>query len=67
METNRGVPGCDEARGRDVTPRPFAIRVDDAVLGDLRARLERVRWPDEVPEAGWRYGTDLGYMKELVA
>jgi len=50
-----------------VTPRPFAIRVDDAVLGDLRARLERVRWPDEVPEAGWRYGTDLGYMKALVA
>ena len=50
-----------------MTPRPFAIRVDDAVLGDLRARLERVRWPDEVPGTGWRYGTDLGYMKELVA
>ena len=50
-----------------MTPQPFAIRVDDAVLADLHARLERVRWPDEVPGADWRYGTDLGYMKELVA
>jgi microsomal epoxide hydrolase len=49
------------------TPRPFAIHVADDVLADLRARLDRVRWPDEVPGAGWRYGSDLAYMKELVA
>jgi pimeloyl-ACP methyl ester carboxylesterase len=47
-------------------PRPFSIRVPDDVLADLHARLARVRWPDEVPGAGWSYGTDLGYMKELV-
>jgi pimeloyl-ACP methyl ester carboxylesterase len=46
---------------------PFKIRVPDDVLDDLRARLARVRWPDEVPDGGWRYGTDLGYMKELCA
>jgi microsomal epoxide hydrolase len=50
-----------------MTPRPFAIRVDDSVLADLRARLTRVRWPDEVPGGGWGYGTDLAYMKTLVA
>jgi microsomal epoxide hydrolase len=49
------------------TPRPFTIHVDDSVLSDLRTRLERVRWPDEVPTSNWRYGTDLAYMKELVA
>ena len=49
-----------------MTPRPFTIKVDDAVLADLRARLERVRWPDEPPDAAWRYGTSLAYMKELV-
>jgi pimeloyl-ACP methyl ester carboxylesterase len=48
-------------------PRPFSLRVPDDVLVDLRARLARVRWPDEVPGAGWGYGTDLGYMRELVA
>ncbi len=50
-----------------LTPRPYTIRVGDDVLADLRARLERVRWPDEIPGAPWRYGTDLAYMKELVA
>ncbi len=47
--------------------RPFTIAVPDAVLADLRARLERARWPDEVPGEGWRYGTDLAYLKSLVA
>ena len=50
-----------------MTPRPFTLNVSDAVLTDLRARLERVRWPDEAPAAGWQHGTSLAYMKELVA
>jgi len=48
-------------------PAAFRIHVPDAVLTDLRARLERVRWPDEAPGERWRYGTDLAYMKELCA
>ena len=43
-----------DAEQAGVTPRPFTIKVADAVLADLRARLERVRWPDEAPDAGWR-------------
>ncbi len=50
-----------------MTPKPFTIRIGDEVLTDLHERLVRVRWPDKVPEDGWRYGTDLRYMKELVA
>jgi pimeloyl-ACP methyl ester carboxylesterase len=50
-----------------MTPTPFAIRVSDDVLADLRARLQRVRWPDEPADAGWQYGTSLAYMQELVA
>jgi pimeloyl-ACP methyl ester carboxylesterase len=49
------------------TPEPFEVRVSDEVLADLRERLDRVRWPDEVPGSGWSYGTDLSYMQELVA
>ena len=52
---------------RGVTPRPFTIHVAHAVLDDLRERLSRVRWPDEIPGAPWRYGSDLAYMKSLVA
>ncbi len=47
--------------------KPFRIAVPDATLDDLRARLARVRWPDEAPDAPWAYGTSLGYMKQLVA
>ena len=47
--------------------QPFKIHVADDVLADLKTRLARVRWPDEVPGSRWRYGTDLAYMKELVA
>jgi pimeloyl-ACP methyl ester carboxylesterase len=50
-----------------IAPKPFSIHVADAVLDDLRARLARVRWPDAAPGGGWSYGTDLAYMRELVA
>ncbi len=50
-----------------IVPQPFKLRVPDDVLVDLRARLANARWPDEVARRGWRYGSDLAYMKELVA
>src|SRR5881392_4218280 len=31
-----------------------------------RQRLALTRWPDEIPGAGWRYGANLAYVKELV-
>jgi microsomal epoxide hydrolase len=48
-------------------PTPFTVHVPDAVLADLRERLPRVRWPDEIPGSAWQYGTDLTYMQELCA
>ncbi len=44
---------------------PFTISVLEEVLDDLKMRLERTRWPDEVEQSGWRYGANLTYMKEL--
>ena len=49
-----------------MAPTPFTIRIPDDTLADLRARLDRVRWPDEIPGAGWQYGTDLTYLRQLV-
>ncbi len=43
----------------------FEISVDDTVLDDLRERLARTRFPDQIPGTGWDYGTDLYYLKEL--
>jgi hypothetical protein len=44
----------------------FKIDVSDEVLADLRARLDRMRLPDEVPGSAWDYGTNLAYLRELV-
>ncbi len=46
---------------------PFLIRVSEEVLADLRERLARTRWPDQIESSGWGYGTDLAYLKELCA
>jgi microsomal epoxide hydrolase len=47
------------------TALPFRIEVSDAVLEDLRERLARTRFPDQLEGAGWSYGTELSYLKEL--
>ncbi|HYZ06777.1 MAG TPA: epoxide hydrolase N-terminal domain-containing protein [Rubrobacter sp.] len=45
--------------------RPFRIEVPQADLDDLRQRLARTRWPDELPGVGWSRGVPLGYLKDL--
>jgi microsomal epoxide hydrolase len=51
----------------NIEPEIFTIAVADEVLSDLRRRLSRVRWPDEIADTGWRYGTSLSYLRELIA
>jgi microsomal epoxide hydrolase len=41
---------------------PFRIAASEAVLADLRERLARTRFPDEIPNSGWTYGTNLAYV-----
>ena len=46
---------------------PFTLAVPQAQLDDLRQRLQRTRWPDQIAGYGWRQGTERGYLQELVA
>ena len=48
-------------------PEPFKPQVAAGVLEDLHARLRATRWPDAPEDAGWSLGTDLAYLRELVA
>ena len=46
--------------------RPFRVAIPDEALEDLRARLDRTRLPGDVQDAGWSYGTDLAFLRDLI-
>ena len=58
--------GPASTRGQDAVI-PFKIHVADSVLADLKQRLARTRLPGEITGSDWDYGTNLAYLKELVA
>jgi pimeloyl-ACP methyl ester carboxylesterase len=46
---------------------PFCVDIPQAALDDLHERLDRTRLPEQLPDAEWDYGTELGYLRELLA
>jgi pimeloyl-ACP methyl ester carboxylesterase len=46
--------------------KPFTIHVPDSALDDLANRLALTRLPDQLDNTSWEYGTDLGYLDELL-
>jgi epoxide hydrolase len=58
-----GVPNMDDKATAEI--RPFRIEVPQAALDDLRERLARTRFPDEIPGVGWNRGVPLDYIRDL--
>jgi pimeloyl-ACP methyl ester carboxylesterase len=46
---------------------PFRVEIPQADVDDLHERLDRVRWPDELPGVGWDLGIPLKRTRELAA
>ncbi|WCH96560.1 epoxide hydrolase [Streptomyces moderatus] len=46
--------------------RPFRLDIPQSDLDDLHDRLDRTRWPDEIPGSGWAYGVPTDYLRDLV-
>ena len=46
---------------------PFSIQIEPEILADLRERIRKTRWPDQAPGAAWEQGTDLEYLRQLLA
>ena len=65
---SQAYPGPSSAVGQGLggDAAPFTVDVPDAVLDDLARRLARARFPDELNGAGWTYGTNLAYLRQLV-
>jgi pimeloyl-ACP methyl ester carboxylesterase len=47
-------------------PEPFEIAVPDIELEDLRSRLARTRWADDLGNADWRYGVERAWLEDMV-
>lgn len=45
--------------------KPFRIDIPQADIDDLQYRLKHTRWTDEPRAAGWKYGTNPQYLREL--
>jgi pimeloyl-ACP methyl ester carboxylesterase len=45
---------------------PFRIRFEDSALADLRERLARARFPDEIEGVGWDYGMPRDVLETFV-
>lgn len=45
---------------------PFTIAIPDTALTDLRDRLHRTRWPDEINDDDWAWGTRADVLRPLV-
>ncbi len=45
---------------------PFEVKVSDEVLEDLRRRLARTRFPQQIEGTDWDYGVDGGYIRDLI-
>src|SRR5882757_2128662 len=43
----------------------FKIATSPFILDDLRERLGRARWPDQINGSQWEYGANLHYLQEL--
>ena len=48
-----------------MTIQSFEIEVQRSVLDDVKERLSRTRWTDAIEGAGWEYGTNPQYLKQL--
>jgi hypothetical protein len=54
-----------DRKGSTMSVQPFTLPYSEAAVEDLRSRVGRTRWPDEIPGSGWEYGVDLSYMRQL--
>jgi hypothetical protein len=54
-----------EASGMSHDVTEFSIDVPEEELGDLRARLQRARWPEREAVEDWSQGVPLAYLQDL--
>jgi pimeloyl-ACP methyl ester carboxylesterase len=45
--------------------KKIEISIAQALIDDLKTKIQLTRWPDELENSSWNYGASMSYMKEL--
>jgi len=45
--------------------KPYEIAIPQHDVDDLRDRIQRTRWPSDLPETGWARGVPVEYLRDL--
>ena len=64
--TTGNIMNDDKERMANNSITPFEISISEEQLDDLKLRLHQTRLPDQLENISWEYGTDLGYMREIL-
>ncbi|CAM4120390.1 hypothetical protein ZONE111905_03085 [Zobellia nedashkovskayae] len=51
--------------GKTTMIKKFNLHIAQSELDNLKERIRKVRWPDEIENSNWQFGTSLSYLKEL--
>jgi epoxide hydrolase len=62
-----GTPVSGAAGQSSEAITPYRIDVPQSQLDDLHKRLDRTRWPSELPDVGCSRGVPVDYLQELAA
>ena len=44
---------------------PFKVNISNQVLDSIYAKVKKYPWHEMPDDGGWKYGTNLDYMKEI--
>lgn len=56
----------DNKSGNQIVSQPLVLSIAEQQLTDLNQRVAQTRFPDEVNDSDWSYGSDLTYMRSLM-
>ena len=45
--------------------KPFKVNISDQIIKDIYDKVKKYPWHEMPNDGGWKYGTNLDYMKEI--
>ena len=66
LQLSTVMPQTPDKTANNPAIQPFTIAIPDSALEDLQSRLSNTRWPDQINDVSWEYGTEKSALQEIV-